>query len=75
MTVVKIGNRYYQRNAPSSADSPRPPVYAEPSLPPPSTAVRIPPRKEDRSCRCSEVDEYERHPIGWCGPDCEGRPS
>jgi len=57
MTVVRIGNRYFQ----------------EPSLPPPSIAVRQVPRKEDRNCRCSEVDEYGRHCIGFCGPDCEGR--
>lgn len=49
-------------------------MYDEPSLPPPSTAVRIPPPKEQRSCRCSEVDEMGRHCIGWCGPNCEGRP-
>jgi hypothetical protein len=72
MTVVKIGNRYYQQSPPSSSPAP---VYAEPSLPPTSTAVRTAPRKEDRSCRCSEVDEYGRHCIGFCGPDCEGRAS
>lgn len=49
-------------------------MYDEPSLPPPSVAVRTPPRKEDRACRCSEMDEYGRPVfIGWCGPDCEGR--
>lgn len=59
MRYVKIGNRYYD----------------EPSLPPPSVAVRTAPRKEDRSCRCSEVDEYGRAVfIGWCSPQCEGRP-
>lgn len=38
------------------------------------TPVDIPPRKEDRNCACSEKDEFGRHPIGWCGPNCEGRP-
>src|SRR5688500_16421442 len=33
----------------------------------------IAPKKELRSCRCSEVDAYGRRCIGWCGPDCEGR--
>lgn len=36
--------------------------------------VYMPPKKEDRACRCSEKDELGRFPIGWCGPDCEGRP-
>lgn len=36
---------------------------------------RIPPPKEQRSCRCSEKDEHGRPVfIGWCGPECEGRP-
>lgn len=35
----------------------------------------VPPLKAHRSCRCPEVDEYGRPVfIGWCGPDCEGRP-
>lgn len=33
----------------------------------------VPPRKEDRTCRCSETDEYGRHCLGFFGPDCEGR--
>src|SRR5688500_8309079 len=33
----------------------------------------IAPKKELRSCKCSEVDAYGRRCIGWCGPDCEGR--
>jgi hypothetical protein len=50
--------------------------YNEPSLPPPSSVVRIPPLKAFRfDCECWKTDEYGRYPIGWCGPDCEGRPS
>lgn len=37
--------------------------------------VHIPPRKEDCSCACSEVDEMGRPKyIGFCGADCERRP-
>jgi hypothetical protein len=50
-------------------------TYNEPSLPPPSAVVRIPPLKAFRfDCECWKTDEYGRYPIGWCGPDCEGRP-
>ncbi len=50
-------------------------MYNEPSLPPTYQPGHFlaPPRKEDRLCRCSEVDEYGRHCIGFCGPECEGR--
>jgi hypothetical protein len=49
-------------------------VYLEPSLPPPSVAVTIRPRKEECNCACGVKDELGRYPIGWCGPDCERRP-
>ena len=53
-------------------------MYDEPSLPPrydPKYRPYVPPLKKDRLCRCSEVDDYGRPKfIGWCGPDCEGRP-
>lgn len=74
MTVVKRGNRYYQEPTPTRPQTETAPKrYREPSLPPASVAVFVPPPKELRNCRCSEVDEFGRHCIGWCGPDCEGR--
>ncbi len=51
--------------------------YDEPSLPPrydPEYRPYVPPMKVLRYCPCQDVDEYGRHPIGWCGPECEGRP-
>jgi hypothetical protein len=40
------------------------------------TAYRpfVPPRKEDRACCVSRKDRFGRYPIGWCSPECEGRP-
>ena len=52
-------------------------MYDEPSLPPqyPLGHFLAPPRKEDRwRCDCWKTDDLNRHCIGWCGPDCEGRP-
>jgi hypothetical protein len=43
------------------ADSPNPPG--------------LPPRKEEASCACSTTDDLGRHPLGWCGPNCERRPA
>lgn len=34
----------------------------------------VPPRKEDRTCCMARRDALGRLPIGWCSPECEGRP-
>lgn len=34
----------------------------------------VPSRKEDRACCAATRDEMGRLCIGWCGPECEGRP-